>query len=394
MPDPEPPHRPPTLLFLVTEDWFFLSHFAERAVAAKRAGFDVVVAARDRGRGDDIRRLGLRFEPVLFRRRGFNPFREGATIAAIRRLYRGVRPDIVHHVALKPILYGTLAAGRAQVVNAPVGMGFVFTSSSLKAKLLRPLVSLLMRRLLDPRRGRVVFENRDDMAALVADGTVAAARAVLIPGAGVDTDAFRPRPEPEGVVRVGLAARMLRDKGVVEFVDAARQLRARGAAVQCVLIGSPDPENPSSIAEDELRRWHEEGLVAWEGHRTDMPAALAGCHIIALPSYREGLPKVLLEAMASGRPIIATDVPGCREAVVSGENGLLVPVRDAAALAATIEMLAADAGLRRRMGARGRELAETRYSSSIITAQTVALYNRLVGREPGLSDTRPGVGAT
>lgn len=377
---PDSASKPPKVLFLLTEDWFFLSHFADRARAARDAGFDVVVAARDNGRAAEIRGMGFTFREIPFRRRGFNPFRESGTIVAIRRLYRAERPDIVHHIALKPILYGSLVAGAAKIMNAPVGMGFVFASETPLARLLRPLIRLGLRGLLNPGGSRVVFENRDDLAALIADGSVRAADAVLIPGAGVDLRQFAPRPEPDGRIRVVLVARMLREKGVPEFVEAARLLRQRQEDIEFVLVGAPDEENPSSLTAAELEGWQREGVVRWEGQRSDVAAIMAGCHVVTLPSYyREGLPKVLLEAMASARPIIATDVIGCREAVTHGDNGLLVPPRDAAALAGAIATLAGDGALRRRMGARGRELAETIYATEITARQTLDVYGALLG---------------
>lgn len=378
MAGPELTHARRKLLFLVTEDWFFLSHFAGRALAAKQEGYDVVVAAREGRAAADIRALGMQFVPVPFRRSGFNPFEEAVTIDAIFRLYRTLRPDIVHHVALKPILYGTLVAGKAAVVNAPVGMGFVFTSERPLAKLLRPVIRLLLRRLLNPRNSRVVFENRDDMAAEIAKGNVRESDAVLIRGAGVDVAGVTVQLEPDGPIRVTLVARMLRDKGIVEFADAARLLRTQHPGLDCVLVGAPDPGNPSTLTEEELRGWQDEGVLRWEGFRSDVATVMAASHIVVLPSYREGLPKVLLEAMAAGRPVVATDVPGCREAVQQGENGLLVPARNSTALAAAITTLASDPELRRRMGSRGRQLAETEFEAGLIARQTCDLYAALV----------------
>ncbi len=370
---------PPRLVFLITEDWFFLSHFLDRALAARRAGYDVTVVANDTGEGKAIRAAGLGFEALPFARRRVNPLAELATIRDVRAIYRRLRPDIVHHVALKPILYGSLAArwsGIRRIVNAPVGMGFVFTSQSTKSRLLRPLVTGALRLLLNPPGGKVIFENPDDRTEFIAKGAAREADAVLIRGAGVDLSVFAPHPEPAPPVTVALVARMLWDKGVGEFVAAARALRSTGARFQ--LIGAGDPQNPAAIPDDQLQAWADEGTVEWLGQRADVPALLQRAHIACLPSYREGLPKSLLEAAAAGLPIVATDVPGCREAVRDGDNGLLVPPRDPEALAAALRRLIEDSDLRRRFGAAGRRRAETEFASSIVVEQTLALYRGLL----------------
>lgn len=372
----------PKLIFLVTEDWFFRSHFLGRARAAKAAGYEVVVAARfgaDRGWIDDE---GFRAVHLNFNRAGLNPLAELATVRAIRGLYRTEKPALVHHVALKPIFYGTaagLSCGMRRIVNAPVGLGFVFTSQSLKARLLAPMVKLAMRAMLNPRGSRVVFENGDDRDHVVRSGVVAAGAAVLIRGAGVDVEEVRPTPEPGGRLTVLMLTRMLADKGVREFVEAARQIR-RGAHpdARFLLVGEPDLANPSTLTEVELRGWHDEGIVEWLGFRSDVPALLAASHVVVLPSYREGLPKALLEAMAAGRPVVATDVPGCRDVVRHGDNGLLVPARDARSLAQAIGVLLADKPMRLRMGARGRLKAEQEFSADIVNARTLALYESML----------------
>jgi glycosyltransferase involved in cell wall biosynthesis len=318
--------------------------------------------------------------PVAFARRRTNPLAEIGTIQEIARHYRALKPDIVHHVALKPTLYGSMAAryvGVRNIVNAPVGMGFVFTSDSAKSRTLRPVVTAALRVLLNPRGSKIVFENRDDRREFIARGAAREADSVVIRGAGIDIATFAPSPEPPPPITVVLVARMLWDKGVGEFVGAARALRSPNR--RFLLAGTGDPQNPESISEDELRSWHDEGIVEWLGHRTDIPAVLAHAHIACLPSYREGLPKSLLEALAAGLPVVTTDVPGCRETVTDGVNGLLVPPRDANALAAALWTLIEDADLRRQFGAAGRQRAETEFASSIVIAQTLKLYATLLG---------------
>jgi glycosyltransferase involved in cell wall biosynthesis len=316
---------------------------------------------------------------VDFIRRRINPFAELLFTLKLAAVYRRLQPDLVHHIALKPIVIGGIAArlaGVKAVVNAPVGLGFVFSSNRLLARVLKPFVSLGLRLTLRPRRGRVIFENPDDLAALTAAGMVRAADAVLIRGAGVDTTEFAPTPEPPPPVTVVLIARMIREKGVADFAAAARLLRGQ-AAFQ--LVGAPDPGNPNTVTEAELRGWEAEGILRWLGPRRDIAAVLAAAHIACQPSsYREGLPKSALEAMAAGKPLVATDIPGCREAVVDGQTGILVPPRDPPALARAIKTLIDDPGLRARYGAASRRRVEENFSDAIICAQTLLVYEALV----------------
>jgi glycosyltransferase involved in cell wall biosynthesis len=368
------------LLFLVTEDWYFCSHRLPPARAAQAAGYDVVVVTRVDLRGAEIMAEGFKLVPIGLRRRSRNPFLEMAAIAEIAQIYRLERPDIVHHVALKPVLYGSLAAlltrGPA-VVNALAGMGFLFTSSSRTAAVLRYAVSQIFRVLLNAGRSVLILQNPDDEAVLVSGGLVAPLRVRLIRGSGVDIERFAPMPEPGGTPVVMLPSRMLWDKGVGEFVAAAGALRARGVVARFVLVGDGDPDNPASIPDAQLKAWHDSGLIECWGRCEDMPAALAQAHIICLPSYREGLPKVLLEAAACARALVATDAPGCREIVRHDENGLLVPLRDAASLADAIERLLGDPALRLRMGQKGRHMVELEFSEYKIAHQTLDVYREM-----------------
>jgi glycosyltransferase involved in cell wall biosynthesis len=367
------------LVFLLTEDWFFASHFWVRALAAKKAGWRVILVARESEAAGRIRESGIEVIPVDFIRRRLNPFAELAFTWRLARLYREIRPDLVHHIALKPIVLGGIAArlaGVRAIVNAPVGLGFVFSSDKLLAKILRPLVAFGLRLTLTPRGAVAVFENPDDMEALVRDGMARAEAVTLIRGAGVDIETFHPTPEPPGPVRIVLIARMIREKGVPEFVEAARILRGRA---EFVLAGAPDEGNHNALTAAELRGWEAEGLVHWLGPVTDIAGLLTSAHIACQPSsYREGLPKSALEAMAAGKPLVATDIPGCREAVVDGETGFLVPARDAMALAQALAKLIDDPILRVRMGAAGRARVEQNFTDAIICEKTFAVYNRVV----------------
>lgn len=368
----------PKLLFLLTEDWFFCSHFIERAVAARAIGYEVVVACRENSHGEQIRKMGLKLVPVDFVRRSTNPLTEFGTLRQIFRLYRRERPDIVHQIGAKPILYGSLVArilGIRRIVNASIGMGYVFSSMDSRARRLKPLVSFAYRCLMNPPGSKVIFENGDDLATFVRMGAVQHKDAVLIRGAGIDVDAYQPHgDEPTGTPIVMLIARMLRDKGINEFVEAAHLLHEEGTRARFVLVGDPDLENPTSISLDRLQTWNGVQGVEWWGWRGDIAKILAESHIACLPSYREGLPKSLLEAAASGLPIVTTDTVGCREVVRDGENGYLVPVGDARALADALKKLIDNPELRKKMGAAGRARAEAEFASTRVIAETLAVY--------------------
>lgn len=365
------------LLFLVTEDWYFVSHRLPLAVAARAEGLEVVVATRLESLTQDIEAAGIRAIPFEMSRRGMNPLHELATLVRLWRLYRRERPNIVHHVALKPVLLGGMAArltGIHAVVSAVAGMGFLFADAG-RLPWARAWFKRLLPTVIGP--GRAIVQNPDDAALLEASG-VRTDRIRLIRGAGVDLARFKPQPELGGVPLVILPARMLWDKGVGEFVAAARQLRRQGIAARFALVGDRDTANPASVPLSELEAWREDGVVEWWGRCEDMPGVFAQSHVVCLPSYREGLPKVLLEAAACGRPIVTTDAPGCREIVHQDDNGLLVPARDVVALATALERLIRDAGLRQRMGRRGRERAESEFSQQRVTAETLAVYRELL----------------
>jgi glycosyltransferase involved in cell wall biosynthesis len=371
------------LLFLVTEDWYFCSHRLPIARAARAAGFEVLVATRVDRHGERIRAEGFRLVGLPWRRRTRNPWRESATLAALRDLYRREAPDIVHHIALKPTVYGALVAPRGQrTVSTVAGLGYLSTSSQLRARLLRPAFRFVLRRLCARPRARLIVQNPDDRAALLTAGIVDPARVAMIRGSGVDLARFAPNEEPHGEVTATMVGRMLWSKGVGELVAAARLLRERGAPVRVVLVGEPDPENPESVPVEALRAWSRAGWIEWRGRRDDMTDVLRATNIAVLPTYREGLPMTLLEAAASARAIVATDVPGCREIVRDGENGLLVPSRDASALADAIETLARDRALRERMGRRGREMAAA-FGEDVVVAETLALYRSMLEGSDG-----------
>jgi glycosyltransferase involved in cell wall biosynthesis len=381
----KPMIRRPKLLYLVTEDWYFCSHRIPIARAALDAGYDVSVATRVRRHGEQIHQEGFRLIPLDWRRRSLHPWHETRAVFDLVRLYHREKPDIVHHIALKPAVYGSLAATLTHVpatVNTVAGLGYVFTSRSFKARVLSPWLKLAIRTLLNRRNSLIILQNPDDRRALGELCGTPRERTVLIRGSGVDVKRFAPMPDPDGVPNVTMVSRMLWDKGVGELVEASRRLRAAGTAINVTLVGTPDDENPASIPVARLEQWQNEGLVRWLGYRTDIEEIWRGSAIAVLPTtYGEGVPKALIEAAACARPIIATDVPGCREIVKHGESGLLVPRGDTDALADAIRRLVDDTDLRRRMGAVGAAYAAAEFSEEKVVEQTMGVYKRLAPLE-------------
>lgn len=375
----------PKLIYLVTEDWYFWSHRLPMARAARDAGFEVAVATRVSEHGRRIEGEGFTVHPLGWRRRSLGPIGIARAVREVAGLYRAARPAIVHHVALKPTVIGGLAAiaaGVPAVVNGLTGLGYVFSSREAKARAVRALLKPLLRRILDRGNGVLVLQNEDDRELLTRLRLVSPERVVLIRGSGIDVGRFAPRPEPpHPPVVATFVGRMLEDKGIPLLVEAVRLARRRGVDLHLRLVGTPDPENPTSIPAWKLRAWASEPGIEWLGHSDDVPATWAACHVAVLPSRREGLPKSLLEAAACGRAIVATDVPGCREIALAGRNALLVPPDDAPALADALGRLALDHGLRARFGGESRRIVETDMTADAVGARMVETYLRLLGAD-------------
>ena len=371
----------PRILFFITEDWYFWSHRLPIARAARDAGFEVLVATRVSQHKEHIENESFKLIPIGLKRKSRNIFREILSIFEIVKIYRREKPDIVHHVAMKPVLYGSWAAriaGIPGVVNALAGLGFIFVAQGWKGKVLRRLVVFAYRSAFSSKNTIGIFQNPEDLKLFVDASIIKSEKAVLIRGSGVDTSRFILLPEPEGVPVIVLASRMLWDKGIGEFVEAAKILKKDEIECRMILVGNPDLENPASIPEKTLRGWHTEGIVEWWGYRDDMPEVLSKAHIVALPTtYGEGVPKILIEAASCGRAIVATDVPGCREIVRHNENGLLVPPYDSKSLAAVLKTLIQDSKLRARMGTRGRKIVIAEFSEEIVVKQTLELYKKI-----------------
>ena len=370
---------PPRLLFLVTEDWYFLSHRLPMARAAQAAGFEVHVAARVADGRARIEAEGFTLHALDWGRRDLDPRRLVGPLRAVRALLQQLQPKVLHNIALKPALIGSLAAtglGQIGIVNSINGLGSAYVATGLAGALKRRLLVQLLPLLLDRARTLTVIQNPEDKASLRAFG-VPEGRLRLVPGSGVDTDKLRPLPEPEGPVTMAYVGRMLADKGLHSLLAAHRLLRSRGVEIQLLLAGTPDPENPTSIAPTELAAWAREPGVSWLGHVADIREVWARAHIAVLPSRREGLPLSLLEASACGRPMIATDVPGCREVVLQGETGWLVPVDDPEQLAVAADRLRSEPASRGQMGKRARSRAETKFSAAVVSNMIAEVYREL-----------------
>jgi glycosyltransferase involved in cell wall biosynthesis len=373
----------PLLLFVVNVAWFFRMHRLHLALAAQQAGFDVHVATAP-DTPEDVRAIeaaGLTHHALALYRGRWSIGEEGRLTRDLVALYRRLRPAIVHQVTIKPVMCGTLAARWARVpgvVNAISGLGFIFIASGLLARLRRFAVLGAYRLLFSRRDIRVIFENQDDLALFTQHSVMQPRQAVLIRGAGVDLQRFQPRPRSSATPIVLLPARMLWDKGVREFCEAAAQLGAAGVGARFVLVGGLDPGNPAAIDAGWIESEQRAGHVEWWGHRDDIADIYAQAVIVCLPSYREGLPTVLLEAAACGCALVTTDVPGCREVVSDGVTGLLVPMRTAAPLAQALRRLLEDEPLRQRLAEAARQRVAAEFSAERVRADTLALYRRML----------------
>ena len=386
------------VVLFANTDWYLWNFRRTLALALRDAGHEVVLLSPPGDYGEKLRALGLRWEALPMDRRSLNPLREAALLGHLWRLLRRERPDLVHGFTIKCAVYGALASRLAGVparVGAVTGLGYVFTSTDAKARALRLPVRGLLRFALGGRQARLILQNPDDVAMFTAAGLVDADHIRLIPGSGVDCVRFAPGdgdggagdgrrghgPDPDAPtppLRVLVAARLLWDKGLAEYVQAARMLHAEGRRIDFLLAGDPDPGNPAAVPEATVNGWVDEGLLQWLGHVDDMPALLRSVDVAVLPSYREGLPKGLIEAAACGLPLVTTDVPGCREVVADGIDGLRVPVRDAAALAAAIARLHDDPALASRLGAAARARALAEFDEQIVIARTLAVYREVL----------------
>jgi glycosyltransferase involved in cell wall biosynthesis len=375
----------PRLMFIVNAAWFFASHRLPLARAAIAAGFRVHLASdwQDPAEIAAIEQAGVQFHHVHLARSGVNPMAEVRTLHELWRAVRTVRPDIIHNVTAKPVVYGSFVARRLAtpgVVNAISGFGYAYAAADARRRLIRAALDVAYARVFRPSNVRVIVQNEDDRREVERICPASSARLRLVPGSGVDLDEFRYSPETDAIPVVVLPARLLRDKGVCEFAAAATQLRDEGVAARFLLAGRLDPGNRAALTLAEVRELCTRTGVEWIGECKDMPALLRESHVVCLPSYREGMPKVLLEACATGRAVVTTDTPGCRDVVPAGRNGILVPPRDAPALAAALRLLIADPALRQSMGTLSRQLAESRFGIESVVRAHLEIYCELLAR--------------
>ena len=376
------PSDAPKLLYVVNIPRFFVSHRLPLALAARQSGYDVHVATavQDRASVASILDRDLRLHPIPLSQHGLNPLAELRTINALRQLYSRLKPDLIHHISIKPVLYGGMAARLTRqraVVHAMSGLGYVFVSAELRAALLRQVTRPIFRAVTASAHTRMIFQNADDRHFFVERDLISSEKTLLIRGSGVDENIFAPQPEPLDELPVVLfAGRLLWQKGIGEFVEAARRLRGKA---RFRVVGYEEATSPLKVPAARLKAWADAGLIEWLGKCDDMPQVYAQSNIVCLPStYGEGVPKVLIEAAASGRACVTTDSPGCREIVRHGENGLAVPPGDIAALAGAVERLIRDPALRQRMGAKGRQIVLDGFTLRQVIDETLALYQELL----------------
>lgn len=363
------------ILLFANTDWYLYNFRLALAEALRARGDQVVLVSPEGAYAPRLQELGFHWICFPLKRRGLNPLDEVWTLVRLFKLYRRENPDLVHQFTVKCVLYGSLVChllGIRRVVNSVTGLGYVFTEGDGARSWLRGLIKVFYRLIL--RRTWVIFQNPTDEALFLKNRLVERGRVALIQGSGVDTRLFSPQPEPDGPPLAILPARLLWDKGVGEFVEAARRLKTEGLRARFALVGDSDPDNPAGVPAAQVKLWEKEGMVEWWGWRSDMAAVYAQAHIVCLPSYREGMSKTLIEAAACGRPIITCNVPGCREVVQPGISGLLVPPRNAPALADAMKRLIHNPDERKSMGAFGRKIAEDQFSMELVLSQTLAFY--------------------
>ena len=373
-------------MFFANTDWYLYNFRLSTALHLKERGVEVVMLSPPGPFGDRFAEHGIRWLTLPMERASLNPAREAMTLRHVVRVLADERPDLLHNFTVKCAVYGALAARLAKVpavVNAVAGLGYVFTSDAWMARGLRPVVKVLMRGTLGGRNSRLVLQNPDDADAFVSSKLVPEQHIRLIRSSGVDTNRFTPSQREERLerpLRVLLAARLLWEKGVQEFVDAAAIVRGRGREMEFLLAGTPDPGNPRSVDRRHVDAWVQQGLVKWLGHVEDMPALLRSVDVMALPSYyREGVPKSLIEGAASGLALVTTNLPGCREVVsCHGLDGLHAEPRDAASLAELLIRLDDDRELLRRLGETARNRALTDFDERLVIKRTLEVYEELL----------------
>ncbi len=372
------------IVLFANTDWYLYNFRLSLLLALEKAGHEVLLLSPDGPYVNKLTARGFRWEPIDMERRSLNPFREIFVVYKLIKFLRRERPDIIHSFTIKSVIYGSLAARLAGVgtrISAIEGLGYVYGSNELLAKLLRPVVRVLLKLALAGPGSRLILLNSDDVRLVTKSGIIREDRIELIRGAGVNCEVFHP-PEPnersiqdKNKFKVLLAARLLWEKGIEEYVSASRRLKSDGMNLVFLLAGAPDPGNPASVPEGKLKQWVNDGLIEWLGHVDNMAQLLREVDAVVLPSYyREGLPTSLTEGAATGLPLITCDTPGCREVVSNDDNGILIPPRDSLALADSIKRLACSPRLRKKLGAGARARALAEFSEEIVIERTLRLY--------------------
>lgn len=367
------------LLFIVNVDWFFVSHRLPIALEAISQGYEVHIACSTTDKREMLEGLGLRVHPIPLSRSGVGIFSELKALISLFIVLQHIKPDITHCITIKPVLYGNLLARFLRVkgrVSSISGLGFIFIASGVKARVLRFFISCLYRTALLGSQ-KVIFQNTSDRDILLKIGAVSDRQIELIRGSGVNLETYIVTEEPIDKPVVMLVARLLIDKGVIEFAEAAKIIQAKRSDVRMVLVGDVDPGNPKSLLPMQIEEWVSSGILEHWGYSDDINVTIAQSNIMVLPSYREGLPKSLIEAAACGRAVVTTDVPGCRDAIIENETGLLVPARSASSLADAIIKLVDDKPLRRTFAANGRRLAEKAFDINDVVDTHLFIYRNL-----------------
>jgi glycosyltransferase involved in cell wall biosynthesis len=370
-----------SILFLVNTPGAFMSHRLPLAIAAKAQGFDVHIVSGLGSEIEQIKKYGFTYHLLPLSRSGQNPFKEIITIFKLVAIFRKIKPDLVHLITLKPILYGAIAARITNikaVVSAVAGLGTIFLGETVFARIRCWVIKNILILILSWTKSLVIFQNLDDQKSLLSPRAEKHLETRLIHGSGVDLKRYPFMPEPDDRIVVAMSSRLLKDKGVIEYIEAAKILNECGLNIEFHLIGDIDPDNPTSLSKMELEHLNQQDYINMLGYRTDIAERYAASNIICLPSYREGFPKSLIEAAACGRAVVTTDVPGCRDAIIENKTGLLVPPRNATALADAIKKLAKDQKIRNQMGASGRALAEKLFSIENVVSQHLQIYNNML----------------
>jgi len=379
------------ILLFANTDWYLYNFRRALVERLRDLGWEVVLISPTGRYGEKLRELGFRWLPFYFENKSLNPLKELVVLAKLVRLYRVERPTLVHHFTIKCVLYGSIAAyltGRVPTVNAITGLGHVFTDSGKEMRLLRPVVKMLYRLIFSLNRAemRTVFQNTEDKAFFAQKGLLPETLMRVIRGSGVDCVQFSPatasREPLQGPVKILFASRMLKEKGINDLAEAVTMLKTKGLDIEVILAGDVYPGNPSSLTTEELAELCRDSVLTYVGHHDDVRQLIAGADIVVLPSYREGTPRILVEAAAMEKPIVATRIAGCQGIVEDGVNGLLVPVGAPVALASALERLVMDRGLRKTMGKAGRGIVLEEFDLSIVLQKTFAVYRELLPQLP------------